>query len=99
MTGPREEVDRARIDITQLTRRPPTTSLMLAHWYSLDIENHAQPVRFVDARQAIPPSHRMNVIRCERARLGLEPTKAGNSVNVRPYLFSISRSPLPRFGS
>jgi hypothetical protein len=40
-----------------------------------------------------------NVIRCEWARLGLEPTKTGNSVNVRPYLFSISRSPLPRFGS
>ena len=52
-----------------------------------------------NARQAIPPSHRMNVIRCEWARLGLEPTKTGNSVNVRPYLFSISRSPLPRFGS
>ena len=98
MTGPREEVDRARIDITQLTRRPPTTSLMLAHWYSLDIENHAQPVRFVDARQPIPPSHRMNVIRCERARLGLEPTKTGNRSMSAP-IFSISRSPLPRFGS
>ena len=53
----------------------------------------------VAAREAIPPSHGMNVIRCQWARLGLEPTKTGNSVNVRLYLFSISRSPLPRFGS
>jgi len=29
----------------------------------------------VDAREAIPPSHRMNVLRCEWARLGLGANK------------------------
>ena len=53
----------------------------------------------VDAREAIPPSHGMNVIRCQWARLGLEPTKTGNRANVRPSLFSISCSPVPHISS
>jgi hypothetical protein len=50
-------------------------------------------------RRAIPPNHKMNVVRCTQARLGFGASKKGKGANVRDDLFPISRGSLPHVGS